>query len=301
MADDKPTIDELSAQWRTTLGSFKESLNLYSVPVPDFCVYELTHAIMHIAVGYNNPQPTDADIAACMKPSCDHACRVHLDYLKHLLRYTDAYLLKYFRQSPEHLDFHRAQASARLLEVKKIGTNHKETIECFRTIIRIHWENVKKHVPGLLTDQESFKYLPDVGKAALETKKLLELECRDMLRQWARLETINSSLFGVKSYNVSHELLNSYIKYETFEHDLAALVVSLKMGIIRRALHIDPGDTLKQSLDETAYRVISPVMDKIQNSDPVKAASELKVIGQHIDEPFSVVTEFLKIPRSLLE
>jgi len=283
-----------SDRWRSELLNFRNSLDSYKMPLPDVCAYEYTHAITHIIKGYHH---TPSDQANCMKRACDHVLRAHLDYLKIIIKHIHNHLKANHPTNADFLNFLKDKISARLKELEGIGGQHEDTIERFRSIINkylppdlsVHAPPEWKTLPGYLQEGEVLQ------GSTLEKERRPTQEQYPLLTQWARLESIITSLDASKFYDISYNLLCSYTKYVDMSEDLKEQIADIKHGIMELALTLDHEHKLQQALDRnTVYaNTIGPALLDLENPDEDKQAEAIRAITNNIDNIFPLIEHFL--------
>jgi hypothetical protein len=284
--------DILRDQWRREMFSLRTSLDKYPMRFPDTCLYEFTHALMHIVSGYRY---TLADRSDSLRSACAHIRRTHLDYLKIIISHIHNHLQN-GPASPNTLSFIKAKISARLDEFNDIGGLHENTVIKFRAIIDEYLPSdfsfpgspESKILDGRTREDEVVR--PDNA----ETTRPLR-DTHALLEKWAHLESIMTSLHGQKLYDVSYSLVDGYIKYVDMKKTLTEQIVGFKLGIIETARNFDYDGALERKLNNSlAYtEIIVPAKVGLDSSDQAEQAEAFQRIAQNIDGPFSLVEEFL--------
>jgi hypothetical protein len=288
--------DKLRDEWSRELRSLGESLNKYPMAFPDTCVYEFTHALMHIVSGYRYAA---ADRGYPLHSACAHIRRTHLDYLKIIISHIHNHLQK-DPASLNTLNFLKAKIAARLDEFDNIGGSHENTVRDFRSIIDdyLHYLPADFSFPGSPESIVAGRKLEDkVNSVSSDTAKPASLMTGSAkeLEEWARLESILISLRGKKLYHVSFSLMNIFIEYVDMKKKLTEQIVAFKLEIIDVARDFDHDGALGRKLDNSrAYTdIITPAKAGLKSSDLAEQDEAFQRITQNIDEPFSLVKEFL--------
>jgi hypothetical protein len=261
--------------------------------LPHECAYELHHAVTHIAITYHNQD--SATRKQNLRNACDHVRRAHLDYLKVLILHIHTLT----RSGEAALNFHKDNIAARLIELDDIGGNHHATIQAFTKLIDDHY-------PSSLPDLEGCQYLPsylednEVLRASnSRTTKYPSSMQGKLLWHWSCLEIVFISLVGERTYNISFELLDSYIKFEELTESLHEQISIFKILIIKHALEYDYNGELEKELKNVPRydSFISRVNSLLQSPLNRKEALRELVAGSDIlDKAFSVVKPFLGLP-----
>jgi hypothetical protein len=119
---------------------------------------------------------------------------------------------------------------------------------------------------------------------------------RALLWQWARLETVLISLLGERPYQVSFELLDSYVKFDELGESLEEQIAAFKYSILKLALQYDHTGALEKTLkNEPDYDKCIVLVENLLN-DPCTRRDAAKTARDHsniIDKAFNAVESFL--------
>lgn len=258
---------------------FSNTINEIAVVsrLPHECLYELHHALNHIAFAGLKCGDVKEDIGKAK----GHIQRAHLDFLKICLLKIHETLKDTGEPEKKRLfySFHKAFARARIEELGSVGGSHVTTVSIYKNVVsQYHSKHARTpvNIDQIDYNQTRHNYL-------------------ESYLEWTQLEAIYTSLRGQRVYDVVYSVVGGYLWRNTnFIEEIKYHIASLKAGIIQIFLNRDVDNELEDLLKtEIYFKQLKDDLACLRNSSNREEVD--RIIERTINVVFPVLLRHLDI------